>query len=596
MKIQSKKFNLLDLVRIPFVVSPTSASIKIIDRIITAFIPSLQIVFTANFIDTAFSIFNNKRQFNDIYLPLFMLIGIIAYQNIDKVLINFIDIKLTAKLTEQYQSAIMQKRALLEYHHIENNDDWELIARVCNNPAERISRGLNILMHMINMIINISSYIIILTLQVWWAAVIVVSFSVPIFYISVKSGKANYDGFKKASIHQRRAGYMNDVLTERDYVEERSLFSYTDDIDEKWYDKFEIARKIVLKVQAKELLKMKGAGLITVLVSFLIAGVLIPPLNVGTISIGFFIALITAAFNLVQMTSWELSSVTNDLANQMEYLKDLSNFSFMSEQPGVLDIPDISVLKTITPTIEFKNVSFKYPCIDKYVLRNFSMKLNPKKQYAFVGKNGAGKTTITKLLTGLYGEYEGQILIGNKDIKTYTAAQLKAIFSIVYQDFAKYSISLFDNVRLGNIAGSNKERIGSALESIGLGYLTEKLLDGIQSPLGKIKENGVDLSGGEWQRIAMARTLVSDAPVRILDEPTAALDPIAESNIYQNFSQISTGQLTIFITHRLGAAKLADEILVIDDGMVAEQGTHDELMRKNGLYAEMFEKQRGWYI
>jgi len=173
---------------------------------------------------------------------------------------------------------------------------------------------------------------------------------------------------------------------------------------------------------------------------------------------------------------------------------------------------------------------------------------------------------------------------------------LKGLFSVVYQDFAKYYITLKDNVALGNVLDMNSEKINDALKTIELTDTIEKLPNGIDTYLGKIKENGVDISGGEWQRVAISRALVSCAPIYILDEPTAALDPVAESNIYEMFGRVSTGKSTIFITHRLGAAKLADEILVIDDGRVSEKGSHNELINEGGIYAKMFESQRSWYI
>jgi len=223
--------------------------------------------------------------------------------------------------------------------------------------------------------------------------------------------------------------------------------------------------------------------------------------------------------------------------------------------------------------------------------------LEAGKHYAFVGKNGAGKTTITKLLTGLYTEYEGEILINGKELREYPVSTVKALFSVVYQDFAKYYIPLKDNIKLGDVSGKNtEEKIPDILTKGGLEELVSELKDGIDTPLGKILENGQDISGGQWQRIALARSLISRAPVKMLDEPTAALDPISESRVYGEFENLMKGKTTVFISHRLGSTKLADEILVIDDGMIIERGTHDELMDDEGQYAQMFEAQRGWYL
>lgn len=267
----------------------------------------------------------------------------------------------------------------------------------------------------------------------------------------------------------------------------------------------------------------------------------------------------------------------------------------LEEAEGANDLPAGDIGRDSLDSIEFRDVRFKYPGTVRYVLDGCSFRLDRSKHYAFVGINGAGKTTITKLLTGLYPDFEGEILINGRSIKEYSQSRLKALFSVVYQDFAKYYITLRDNIFLGNINGVDDKRIAEAIEEIDLSETLARLEKGLDTPLGKILEGGTDISGGEWQRVAIARTLVSNAPLHILDEPTAALDPVAESKVYELFGRISKGRMTVFITHRLGAAKLADEILVLKDGKIAEVGSHDDLMARGGIYAEMFEAQRSWY-
>ncbi|MHC1695225.1 MAG: ABC transporter ATP-binding protein [Eubacteriales bacterium] len=593
MTIQDKKYTLTDFIKIPFASSPVLTVIRIIDKIIYALVPSLTVLVSADFINTALAIFNGEKQRADIYLPLFFFLLIIVHQYIDWTLMSFVTSKMSMKLGEGFRAAVVDKRARLEYRHIENNDTWELINRACGDPAGRIFGGFDILLRMADMVVRVVSLLAILFAQVWWAGLVIILFSVPLFRIAIKSGKTNYEAFKEAAKYSRKADYLRGVLTGRENVEERSVFGYTDDLNEKWYEKFETARKINLRVQGKNFIRMKGASLITICISLLITGVLTAPLGRGELSIGMFIGLVGATFSLVQMVSWELAYITSEIANNKEYLKDLSAFSALSEQSGALDLPEKGGMDF--ERLEFRGVSFKYPGTEKYILRDCSFVMEKDNHYAFVGVNGAGKTTITKLLTGLYPEYEGDILINGLSLRDYSFAQLKAMFSVVYQDFAKYYISMRDNITLGDIHGVSDESIAQSTALIGLDEAIGKLKDGINTSLGKIKEDGVDLSGGEWQRVAIARALVSSAPIRILDEPTAALDPVAESGIYELFGKISGEKTTIFITHRLGAARLADIIFVIDEGRVAERGTHVELVEKGGLYSEMYEAQRSWY-
>ena len=418
-------------------------------------------------------------------------------------------------------------------------------------------------------------------------------FSIPLFWLAVRSGKENYEASKEAAKHTRRAAYLQGLLTGRDNVEERSLFGYADEINKRYYEKYFAAYKINMKAQRNRFVKMKSASLITVLICVLIAGVLIAPLGSGAITIGMFMGFVTAAFGLAQMMSWELTHITSELAGNREYLRDLSAFGKLSETAGAKDLPAPHIAEP--KCIEFRGVSFAYPDTAAMVLKNLDLRLLAKKHYAFVGVNGAGKTTITKLLTGLYDHYTGDILIDGRNLRDFTQSELKALFSIVYQDFAKYQIPMADSIGLGNAYGAAGPEIMNAVQTLGLDEAISKLPDGIHTPLGKIKSDGVDLSGGEWQRVAIARSLVSRAPVHILDEPAAALDPVAESEVYRLFGRISEDKSTVFITHRLGAARLADEIFVIADGHVTEQGTHGELMAMGGTYAQMYEAQRGWY-
>jgi len=191
-------------------------------------------------------------------------------------------------------------------------------------------------------------------------------------------------------------------------------------------------------------------------------------------------------------------------------------------------------------------------------------------------------------------------------LREYPASTLKALFSVVYQDFARYFVTMKENIMLGDISrditatdGCNHKRPAitphDAAILAGLEETMNELANGIDTPLGKILEGGQDISGGQWQRVAIARSLISRAPVKMLDEPTAALDPISESQVYSQFEKLMRGNTTVFISHRLGSTKLADEILVIEDGKIIERGSHDKLVAESGQYAEMFESQRGWY-
>ena len=336
---------------------------------------------------------------------------------------------------------------------------------------------------------------------------------------------------------------------------------------------------------------MNLSGMIVAAVSAVCALVLLIPTIQGLITVGMFMGLFTAMSDMVGDMRWLLAQNTTNVVLNSKYAKDLTEFMAMPEQEGAELMPDRSV--PAFERLEFKNVSFAYPGSDANVLNGLSFTLEKGRHYSFVGANGAGKTTITKLLLGMYQNYEGEILINGKELRTYSVAQLKALFICVFQDFSRYQLTMRENIELGNIGGTNNGNIERAVELSGLSKLKERI--GFDAHIGKLDEDGVDVSGGEWQRIAMARAIISQSEIKILDEPTAALDPIAERDVYENFRDISRGNTTVFISHRLGSTKLADIIYVLDGGRVIESGDHEKLMEEDGLYAEMFESQRSWY-
>lgn len=598
MIIKEKKYGLWSILGIPFECAPVLTVFLSILTLLDGIVPTIQVMVTAQFIDTAVSIVKGKASVGMIYPALWSIVALIAYTWISEILEKFAQVRMEIAIREKFRTAVTEKRAKLLYRHIENQESWDLIRRVSKDPEVLMKTAFMNFMNITSNIIKVAGILILLITQVWWAALMILAFSIPLFALAVKSGKANYETNREVTKYQRRYEYLSEVLTGREAVDERSLFGYSKELGRKWYEKYEKARKIVFRTSMKWFIKMKAGSIITAIISILIVLVLLKPVLSGIITVGMFISLVNAVFGLVQVMSWGLTDSVDKLAEHIEYMNDLTKFAALEEEKDVMDKPlDIPA---VFESLEFKDVRFKYPGSSNYILNGVSFKMESGRHYAFVGSNGAGKTTITKLITGLYNNFEGQILINDKDIREYTQRELKSFFSVVYQDFAKYYITMKDNIKLGNINEMNDKKVDSSIHDaakiVNLSKAIEKLQKGINTPLGKIKEDGQDVSGGEWQRIAMARAFISPAPMRILDEPTAALDPISESRLYEEFGKISKNKTSIFISHRLGSTKLADEIFVIGDGKIVEKGTHKELMDINGVYSEMYDSQRSWYI
>lgn len=249
-------------------------------------------------------------------------------------------------------------------------------------------------------------------------------------------------------------------------------------------------------------------------------------------------------------------------------------------------------------TIEFADVSFRYPRAKNYVLRHINLTIKSGEHLSIVGLNGAGKTTLVKLLCRLYDVTEGKILIDGVNIKEYSEEEYRRLFAVVFQDFELFAFSLKENVALSESEHADTERIAEVLSLTGLSEDVEKLPEGMDTMIFKsFDEHGTELSGGQQQKTAIARALYRNAPIVILDEPTAALDPIAEYEIYRQFETLVGGKTAIYISHRLSSCRFCDRIAVFADDTIKEYGTHDELVnREGGIYAEMFHEQAKYYV
>ena len=592
MILKKKKYKSYDVLKLALEASPAYMVLYMVLPVVQSIMQTaVTAMATANFVDTATSILNHTCPYKEIYPALAMVLLTLGFVNIIGAVAKLAASKVSVNLQCKLKPAIVKTLAAFHYKHIENEKSWKLISRVSRDPVKSITDGVAAFIQFAQIMVSIASVFVLIVSQVWWAAVIIFLFSVPMFWLSMRAGKKNYQAERDAEKFNRRTEYLEEVLTGRENMDERTLFGYYNKVNHVWQEQYEAGRKLQVKVTAKNFMISKGSSMLLALISLLVALTLIAPVVSGQMSAGMFMGIVSAVFGMIQKLGFQMSRSLENISRASEYMKDLSEFVALSEAEDALTEPDKNPIPI--DSLEFCNVRFCYPGNNKYILDGLSFKLEAGRHYAFVGRNGAGKTTITKLLTGLYTEYEGEILVNGKELRQYPVNTIKAMFSVVYQDFAKYYIKIKENIALGDIHGKGKE--AEAAHLAGLDEVIGKLKDGLNTPLGKILKGGQDLSGGQWQRVAIARSLVSRAPVRILDEPTSALDPISESNLYQDFEKLMEGKTTIFVSHRLGSTKLADEILVIDKGKIIERGTHKELMVKNGQYAEMFEAQREWY-
>ena len=319
----------------------------------------------------------------------------------------------------------------------------------------------------------------------------------------------------------------------------------------------------------------------------------------GAYNIGIF-TLLTTAIQQASSNLQQAFSTASGIADQALFLTDLIAFFEMKptlrSKPGALPAP-----RQIRAGFEFRNVSFIYPGTERFVLRNFNFVLAPGERVALIGENGQGKTTVVKLITRLYDVTEGQILLDGVDLRDYSVEDLHHEIGVIFQDFMRYEMTARENILVGRVDGNG------SLESIRLASIEEaarksqalqvirRLPERYDQMLGRRFEGGVDLSAGEWQRLALARAYLRDAQLLILDEPTAALDAKSELEVFKRFAELTAGKMALLISHRFSTVRMADRIVVLEGGKLVEEGTHAQLLASGGRYATMFETQAASY-
>jgi ATP-binding cassette subfamily B protein len=322
----------------------------------------------------------------------------------------------------------------------------------------------------------------------------------------------------------------------------------------------------------------------------------------GEITIGM-LTFLAASFGRGRDVIQSLLMSASNVFEQALYLRDL--FVFLDMQPTIESPPNArQVPKKIQSGFVFEDVGFRYPGSERWAVRNVDMVLQPGERVALVGENGAGKTTITKLMARLYDPTEGRITLDGVDLKEYDLASLRHAIGVIFQDFVRYDMRFDENIGVGEIESVRADldksngtplSISAAAENSLAASLLPRFSKGYQQMLGRRFDDGVDLSGGEWQKIALARAYIRDAQVLILDEPTAALDARAEYEVFLRFSELVAGRMAVLISHRFSTVRMADRIIVLRHGKVEEEGSHEQLLAKHGLYEELFTMQAAGY-
>ncbi len=598
--MENRKINLYSFCRKMTKLLPFHTVFYVISQGLGALIPAAQTLAVAMFINSVSASNTTQSSGADVIFSLSLILACVFFQNSIPVITRVVNASKRNRLTLHMNHILLKKQMNLSYQYIEDNDTCNLIYRIRDNCVDYFDEGYTNVINSLALFIKLVSLMVIIFKASVISGLVILVIVYPLLYLAMKTGKANYVLEQDAETTKRKYQYIFSVLTGKETANERNLFGFSRHMTERYNRLFDTAFEKEAKIINKRYANMKSGSLITLIVSICIMAIMLPKLFRNEISTGLYIGLAGAVLDLIQSMSWQLAGMMQNYAKLNQFFDDYNRYMELGEQAGAEEEPE-QMPTAGEPSLAFRNVSFRYPGTDRYILKNCSFTLAGGCSYAVVGENGAGKTTIAKLIMGLYGGYEGDILINGRNVKDYSYGELKGLVAAVFQDFARYELSVNENIGIGRIphfscSGSEEKEIEKICEELNMTDWIRSFPDGFDTMLGKLEEGGVDLSGGQWQKIAIARLLYSKAPINILDEPTAAMDAVAESKIYELFQKLNMGKFNILITHRMGAARIADEILVLQNGAVAEQGKHEQLMTmENGVYRKMYESQRQWY-
>lgn len=508
--------------------------------------------------------------------PVIFLVLLFAWKELSKFFRNILDIKLEQRLELNLNKSLMNKLSLIAVDEIEKSEFQDKLNQIKDRPhlalIELFNSSILILSTVIKVVgiafvfFNISG---ILGISYLIAAIFDILFT---FMAVNKMNKM----FENTSRNEREMENVIDILKNKDALYEIKVFK----MKNLFLNRFEKYSSAVFKERLDTTLKSQNYLLLSSVVNIIWMGLVIlfivSKLLAKAIGAGDLTAIVTSASSTLDMAEdfvYEASTVSNNgyIANTLFYILSY-------------DERKVEKFSKFGDDIEFSNVSFKYPGTEKTVLHDLSFKINKDKVTAIVGENGAGKSTIIKLVAGLYEPTEGSVRISNMNPYSMSNEDISNELSIVFQDFKNYEISLRDNILFG--------KAGDISEDLRLLELDKYSED---TNIGKLEEDGVYLSGGENQKLALARAIQKKSDFLIFDEPTASMDPMVEAKMYDNILKVLKNRGAIIITHRLVLSKLADDIIVLNEGRIIERGSHDELMNRGGIYKQMYDEQSGWY-
>ncbi|HEX8683157.1 MAG TPA: ABC transporter ATP-binding protein [Ardenticatenaceae bacterium] len=566
--------------------------------LIAALLPSAQAILAGRIVDRVVALIDTGGDAMAglrSMLPLLGLeFGLILISSVSSQLRSLAEHILNSRLNLHINVLIIRKALALDLSYYEDADFYDKLQNARKEADWRALRIVTQSFGLIQSTITLLTFAVLLVQFSPWLTLILFGATIPSFLAQNKYAGLTFRMLTWRAPERRKMSYFEHLLTVDSYVKEVKLFGVGEPILDRYRDLFWKAFNEDQSLARRRSAASVGWGMLASLSYYLSYAWIILRTIAGAITLGDMTKYLTV-FRQSQGTFQALFFGLSELYENSLFMSNL--YSFLDLEPQMPPSANLRPMPaTIQQGIEFRDVSFRYPGRKEWALHKVNLTLQPGEKLALVGGNGAGKTTLIKLLTRLYDPTEGQILLDGVDLRDYDLAEWRAKIGVIFQDFVRYHLSASENVGLGQIDKlADRERILEASRKGGADPVLTALPDGYDTVLGKWFKDGHDLSGGEWQKVALSRAFMRDAEVLVLDEPTSALDAEQEYQIFQRFRALTSGKIAVLISHRFSTVRMADRIAVIEDGGISELGSHQELMAQNGTYAHLFNIQAQGY-
>ena len=575
--------------------SPKMFSLNVILRLIKSIFPVVLLWVGKEIIDEVIAIVNTgeSQELNKLYLLIAIEFGIAIFSDVFNRLIGVTDTLIGSLYSNDSSVELIQKTARVDLQYLEDSEFYDKLERARRQTVGRVNLMSNSLAQAQDFITIVSLISALIYFYPILIFLLVISI-MPTLLNELKFSSSNYKLTSRMAPERRQLDYMRVIGASDVTAKEVKLFGLADFISRTFSTTANKYYQSIKKLTIKRSVWGAIFNIIGVIAYYGAFVFIVLKAVVSLVTIGE-LTFLAGSFNKLRNQLQVMFTRFSNITESALYLHDYFEFIDMefNDQSDFLQLP---VPAEIVTGIKFQNVTFSYPNGHIPVFNGLSFDLRKGEKLALVGENGSGKTTLIKLLLRLYEPTSGCILLDGVDIRHYEKEEYQKLFGAIFQDFVKYYLTTRINIAVGNIENvGNDKKIEEAAELSLANEVVKDLLNGYDQELGKRFKKGAELSGGQWQKIALARAYMSEAPIIILDEPTSALDARAEYEVFQRFIGLTKGRTSIIISHRFSTVRMADRILVLNNGEVLELGTHEELMENGNLYSELFELQAEGY-